>query len=336
MRLIKCTLLTTLALFVFNQSPLVNVSANNWPEIAEKIVSSSDKSENKTDETKTESAAKNSNATLERYDTQAMANLGVEAPNLDHYDSLSEAIYDLIDEYDLDYSQVAVAYTNLQTGENLYINEDEQMIVASLYKVPMVAMYIDLIDAGYLSWDSQLPYYDEYYQDGAGDITAGEKRDYYSLEELAYQAIVYSDNTASFILYYYYLNNYGNFRTALLDFVEYYDVDDIYYYDNYGSAYMMNEALVKIANDPKYEPLTDLMMQSYPKQLFSLFVNNMATKYGQYEGMLNDSGIYYGDGEPVYTLVVMTRDSDYPEIFLGELNLIVNQWSNEIATASIN
>ena len=50
-----------------------------------------------------------------------------------------------------------------------------------MYKVPMVAMFIDLINQGYLTWDSELPYSEEYYQDGAGEITANPKQAYYRL-----------------------------------------------------------------------------------------------------------------------------------------------------------
>ncbi|UUX33080.1 serine hydrolase [Fundicoccus culcitae] len=325
MHFIKLTLVTTLCLSMMSQWLPVTASASNWPDITESIITNDEADK------KITLAA---DTALERYDYDAMANLGVENHDLSEHNSLREAIYALMAEYQIDESQVAIAYTNLQTGENIYINEDEQMIVASMYKVPMIAMYIDLINQGVLSWDSQLPYSEDYFQDGAGDITAEAKRDYYSLDELAYQAIVYSDNTASLILYFYYVNNFGSFRTALLDFVDYYDVPDLYYQDNYGSAYIMNEALVKIASNPIYEPLTDLMMQTYPKQLFSLFVNNMATKYGQLDEMLNDSGIYYEDGEPVYTLVLMTRDANYPEIFIGELNLLVNEWSHEYKVAN--
>lgn len=262
----------------------------------------------------------------EIYDYEAMENLGVESQDATKYDSLEEIVYELLADYGLDASQIGFAYTNLETGEELFINEDEQMIVASMYKVPMVAMYIDLIDQGYLSWDSQLTYSDKYYQDGAGDITANPKQAYYSLDDLAYQAIVYSDNTASLILYYYYVNNFGSFRNALLEFVDYYEVPEIFYYDNYGSAYIMNLSLQKVALDPSYQTVVDLMKETYPKQFFSLYVNNMATKYGRYENMLNDSGIYYEGDEPIYTLLIMVRDNLDSELFISELNLRVNEW----------
>lgn len=282
------------------------------------VVSESEQEENAKDES-------TNNETV--YDYDAMDNLGMEANVYSDYASLEDVVYDLLADYGLDASQVGIAYTNLQTEEALYINEDEQMIVASMYKAPMVAMYIDLINQGYLSWDSELPYSEEYFQDGAGDITAEPKRAYYTLDELAYQAIVYSDNTASLILYYYYVNNFGSFRTGLMDFVGYYDVPEIFYYDNYGSAYMMNLSLQKIATDDTYQVVSDLMMETSPKQLFSLFVNDMATKYGRYENMLNDSGIFYSEGQPVYTLVVMVRDNVDTDMFIAELNLRVNEWA---------
>ena len=260
------------------------------------------------------------------YDYAAMDNLNVDPLDVNQYESLDDIIYDLLVEYGIAEDQIGFAYTDLITGEEVFINEDEQMIVASLYKVPMVAMYIDLIDQGILSWDSELPYIEEYFQDGAGDITANPDQDYYSLDELAYQAIVYSDNTASMILYYYYVNNFGSFREGLLDFVEYYDVPEIYYYDNCGSAYLMNRSLQKISTNSAYDELVNMMMQTTPKQFFSLYVNSIATKYGRYENMLNDSGIFYLDGQPMYTVILMVKDEEGAELFISELGLRVNEW----------
>ena len=53
----------------------------------------------------------------------------------------------------------------------------------------------------------------------------------------------------------------------------------------------------------------------------------MATKYGRYENMLNDSGIFYQDDEPIYSLVVMVSDDLYADMFIAELNLRVNEWT---------
>lgn len=265
-------------------------------------------------------------STSDIYDYTAMENLNIQPLDVSQYQSLEEIVYELMGQYGLDESQIGFAYTNLESGEEVFINEHEQMIVASMYKVPMVAMYIDLINQGTLTWESELPYIEEYFQDGAGEITANPKQDYYRLDDLAYQAIVYSDNTASMILYYYYVNNFGSFRDGLLNFVDFYEVPEIYYYDNYGSAYIMNLSLQKIALDSTYDTLTDLMMQTSPKQFFSLFVNPIATKYGRYENMLNDSGIFYDSDQPMYTILVMVRDDEGAELFISELGLRVNEW----------
>lgn len=300
-------------LIVQTTLPIINAE-----ETSNSVTSESSQEESMTEETSQET---------EIYDYQTMENLDMVPLEYSEYESLEEIVYELMAKYSLDVSQVGLAYTNLHTEESFYLNEDEQMIVASMYKVPMVAMFIDLINQGYLTWDSELPYSEEYYQDGAGEITANPKQAYYRLDDLAYQAIVYSDNTASLILYYYYVNNYGSFRTGFQDFVDYYDVPEVYFYDNYGSAHMMNLSLQKIAQDDTYAVVQDLMMETSPKQFFSLFVNDMATKYGRYENMLNDSGIFYQDGEPIYSLVVMVRDDLYADMFIAELNLRVNEWT---------
>ena len=52
----------------------------------------------------------------------------------------------------------------------------------------------------------------------------------------------------------------------------------------------------------------------------------MATKYGQYNNVYHDTGIYYENGQPVYTLVLMTIDVGMVDTFMGELNLRINEW----------
>lgn len=45
------------------------------------------------------------------------------------------------------------------------------------------------------------------------------------------------------------------------------------------------------------------------------------------DGAVNDAGIYYEDGQPIYALVVFTQDVDSADLFLEEINLRVNEWA---------
>ncbi|MCR8969441.1 serine hydrolase [Facklamia sp. 7083-14-GEN3] len=282
------------------------------------------------DEDKTTSASDDettTETTQEDEDEQQSANLSFSL-NYDQYTSIQEVIKDLIDEYGFDSSKLGIAYQNFVNEESYYLNENEARHAASTNKVGTSVLYLDLIEAGVLNWDSQLPATENDIEEGDGRITNSPLRSSYSLEELISNLLVYSDNTAWNILIDYYYKNYGDYRNDLIELSGVNNKPkDLTQKMNYATPNMLIGYLNKIAVDDSYKPIINYMLIAQEGQRFKLYVDDgMATKYGQYGNGYHDTGIYFEDGKPVYSLVLMTNDLGTIDNFMGDLNLRVNEW----------
>lgn len=256
-----------------------------------------------------------------------------ETPNVSgvdysNYQNVQEVINDLIKEYDLPEKNLGIIYENRITNEHFYLNENKAAYAASTNKVGLATLYIDQIDEGSIKWQTHLPASAKSFQAGDGLISNSPLKSSYSLEDLMFNLIVYSDNTAWRIMLDYYNDHYGDVKTALLSASEIDSISqpltDNY---NYATPMLLNAFLKKIADSDRYEKLKDFMLQAQPHLRFKLYHDEgMATKYGQYDNVYHDTGIYYENGRPVYTLVLMTVDVGMVDTFMGELNLRVNEW----------
>lgn len=264
----------------------------------------------------------------EVHDIDLLESHGIEPLEIDQYQSLQEVIWQLIEDYGVNTDQIGLAYYDIQTGEEFQINAQEEFIVASISKAPMAAIYIDLINQGYYNWQSPIPYDDTYNAEEDDATTYQPSSKTYPLYDLIYTSIVNSDNGAAHAVTYNYINNFGNVRTALLDFADYWAVSDQFYQDNYGSAEFLEATFKKIALDPNYEEMVEMMMEDKPRQLFISYVKSgMANKYGRLDDMVNDAGIFYYDGQARYILVCLTKELDYADSFLQMLNLRISEWN---------
>lgn len=263
------------------------------------------------------------------YNTEVISNNGIEPLDTSQYASIDELIWDIIHQYGVYDSQIGLAYYNFQTDEHFYINPDNYMIAASTSKVPVAALYVDLINEGVYTYDTHLPFNADYYVEGAGSITNSPLQSSYSISDLMFESLAHSDNTAWYTMAFNFINNYDSVRQGILNFAEgMSNVPSHYYSDNYTSAALTEKILIKIASNPAYEVIIDIMRQAQPNQLFTSYVNveNMPVKYGRLDAVVNDSGIYYENGEPQYVLVVLTDNVDYADGFLEILNLRINEW----------
>lgn len=242
------------------------------------------------------------------------------------YESVDRLIQDVMKEYGVEADNISLAFYNFYSDQHYYINPDKFMIAASTVKVPIVGLYLDLISQASLNYESMIPFSNSYLIEGNGQITNSELQSAYLLSDLMFNSIVYSDNTAWHTLMGYY-SNFGSYRDAILDFINYYNVPQEYFVDNYNSAFIAEQWLIKIAQDSKYDYLINLMKETDPAQLFRTYVNKgMANKYGQLDNYLHDTGIYYEDEQAQYVLAVYTENLASGYNFLEVLNLRINEW----------
>lgn len=300
---------------------------------SEKKADSDETDENMNSEVSSSSDSENSQETSSDETPYAFNDLdSADVSGIDYsqYESVDQVIEDLIVEYGFDRSQLGIVFSNLITGETYQLNPDQASHAASTNKVGTSVMYVDLINQGLLEWDTMLPFSESYVEEGGGEITNNPFQSSYSVEDLLYNSLVFSDNTAWNMLINYYYENFGNFQVDLVKLGEIDEIPEALYNINYATPWMLNQILIKVATEPQYQPLVQYMTQAQPGQRFRLYVDEgMATKYGMYDTGYHDTGIYFdSNGQPIYTLVLMSLDLGMIDLFMGDLNLRVYEWTS--------
>ena len=296
-------------------------------EASSALSENSSEDESQEDES-TESSSESELIFDDIYQTDLMEENGIEPLDLDAYENMADVIDQTLTEFNVNSSEISLAYYNFHNEEHYYLNENELFTAASITKVPLSALYIDLINSGEYQLDSELDYSEALFEAGAGNITNGPLESSYTIEELITEAITHSDNTAMNILKAEYDKEFGNFREDILTFAGIDEKPEDFLDSNLSSAYITEQVLIKIAQDESYSDLINLMFETSPAQLFTSYVNNemMANKFGRYEQAVNDSGIYYENNQPQYALVVLSDNINQADQFLEVMNLRVNQW----------
>ena len=296
-------------------------------EASSALSENSSQDESQEDES-TESSSESELIFDDIYQTDLMDENGIEPLDLDAYKNMADVIDQTLTEFNVNSSEISLAYYNFHNEEHYYLNENELFTAASITKVPLSALYIDLINSGEYQLDSELDYSEALFEAGAGNITNGPLESSYTIEELITEAITHSDNTAMNILKAEYDKEFGNFREDILTFAGIDEKPEDFLDSNLSSAYITEQVLIKIAQDESYSDLINLMFETSPAQLFTSYVNNemMANKFGRYEQAVNDSGIYYENNQPQYALVVLSDNINQADQFLEVMNLRVNQW----------
>ncbi|MBG9977967.1 serine hydrolase [Ruoffia tabacinasalis] len=289
---------------------------------------SSSEDESQEEDESTESSSESELTFDDIYQTDLMEENGIEPLDLDAYENMADVIDQTLTEFNVNSSEISLAYYNFHNEEHYYLNENELFTAASITKVPLSALYIDLINSGEYQLDSELDYSEALFEAGAGNITNGPLENSYRIEELITEAVTHSDNTAMNILKAEYDKEFGNFREDILTFAGIDEKPEDFLNNNLSSAYITEQVLIKIAQDESYSDLINLMFETSPAQLFTSYVNNemMANKFGRYEQAVNDSGIYYENNQPQYALVVLSDNINQADQFLEVMNLRVNQW----------
>lgn len=299
-------------------------TASTVSESSEEMVESADMTESK--------VALDSKLKAEDiYNLDLMKEDGIELLKLDQYKNTANVIDRTLAEFNVNSSEISLAYYDFQNDEHYYINGDTFLTAASIAKVHLAALYIDELEQGEITLSTELAYSDKLFEEGAGKVTNQPSKATYTVDELLTEAIIHSDNTAMNILKKAYEDEHGNYRESVLDFVGL-DADKEIYQEylnsNVGSAHLIEQVLIKIATDDTYQDLIDLMTQTTPTQLFTRYVtgDRMANKFGRFDKSVNDCGIYYENGQPQYALIVLTDNVEDADHFLEVMNLRVNQW----------
>ena len=243
--------------------------------------------------------------------------------------SVTEIIDETLSEFEVRDEQVAIAYYDFLHDDHYYLNENRLMDAASTSKIAIAALFIDLISSGELTWETSLPYYDHFFEDGFGTITESEKKDSYQIEELLYDMLTHSDNTATNILANFYIDHYSesfyNYRQDILAFSGLKDLPADVYETNSTTAYILEQLLLTLADNDAYTYIFETLLSAQNGERLKTYVTEgMAAKSGTSSDYQSEHDIlihYSSDGTPRYILVVMTNNLSDIDDFMGTMNL---------------
>lgn len=234
--------------------------------------------------------------------------------------SLAKDIEAYFQENGIDHEKVAYCITDLEHNIKYSMNEKDEFIAASIYKLPLVMLYYDKVNEGEYTLDSTFTY-SGYMHEDAGVISS----DYgigsqVPLSDLLNDLIIYSDNDAGHILY----ENLGGWKEYKEAMTKYTDSISENYYtmDNVTTANTMNDVVTYLYDHKEdYKGLIKNMEEAEPGEYLDRDTQlSMPQKYGMYDSALNSVG--FVECNTSYSIVVLTSLGDKGADVMANINRI--------------
>lgn len=239
--------------------------------------------------------------------------------------SPSQLIEESLDQIELPEEALSLYYYRFDTEESYTLNESRFLPAASTYKVGLAMLAIQEIQAGNLEWDTIIPYSQDLWEDGHGNITHTNSVQEYTLSQVMDEMIINSDNTATNMLIMHLRNRGINDRLGILQLSGLTDYPPEALDKALLSAEANGRLLKELAENDLYQPLVKRMLVADGRIMLNRYINymDMASKFGRLGDALHHMGIYYDqEDKPAYLLVVMTQaNQEETEDWLAELNL---------------
>lgn len=234
--------------------------------------------------------------------------------------SLAKDIEAYFQENGIDHEKVAYCITDLEHNIKYSMNEKDEFIAASIYKLPLAMLYYDKVNEGEYTLDSTFTY-SGYMHEDAGVISS----DYgigsqVPLSDLLNDLIIYSDNDAGHILY----ENLGGWKEYKEAMTKYTDSISENYYtmDNVTTANTMNDVVTYLYDHKEdYKGLIKNMEKAEPGEYLDRDTQlSMSQKYGMYDYALNSVG--FVECNTSYSIVVLTSLGDKGADVMANINRI--------------
>jgi len=234
--------------------------------------------------------------------------------------SLAKDIEAYFQENGIDHEKVAYCITDLEHNIKYSMNEKDEFIAASIYKLPLAMLYYDKVNEGEYTLDSTFTY-SGYMHEDAGVISS----DYgigsqVPLSDLLNDLIIYSDNDAGHILY----ENLGGWKEYKEAMTKYTDAISENYYtmDNVTTANTMNDVVTYLYDHKEdYKGLIKNMEEAEPGEYLDRDTQlSMPQKYGMYDSALNSVG--FVECNTSYSIVVLTSLGDKGADVMANINRI--------------
>lgn len=217
---------------------------------------------------------------------------------------LAKDIETYFQENGIDHEKVAYCITDLEHNIKYSMNEKDEFIAASIYKLPLAMLYYDKVNDGEYTLDSTFTY-SGYMHEDAGVISSNYGiGSQIPLSDLLDDLIEYSDNDAGHILY----ENLGGWKEYKEAMTKYTDFISENYYteDNVSTANTMNDVVTYLYEHKEdYKDLIENMEKAEPGEYLDRDTQlSMPQKYGMYDSALNSVG--FVECNTSYSIVVLT------------------------------
>ena len=234
--------------------------------------------------------------------------------------SLAKDIEAYFQENGIDHEKVAYCITDLEHNIKYSMNEKDEFIAASIYKLPLAMLYYDKVNEGEYTLDSTFTY-SGYMHEDAGVISS----DYgigsqVPLSDLLNDLIIYSDNDAGHILYEN-LGGWKEYKEAMTKYTN--SISENYYtMDNVTTVNTMNDVVTYLYDHKEdYKVLIKNMEKAEPGEYLDRDTQlSMPQKYGMYDSALNSVG--FVECNTSYSIVVLTSLGDKGADVMANINRI--------------
>ena len=234
--------------------------------------------------------------------------------------SLAKDIEAYFQENGIDHEKVAYCITDLEHNIKYSMNEKDEFIAASIYKLPLAMLYYDKVNEGEYTLDSTFTYIGYMHEDAgviSSDYGIGSQ---VPLSDLLNDLIIYSDNDAGHILY----ENLGGWKEYKEAMTKYTDSISENYYtmDNVTTANTMNDVVTYLYDHKEdYKGLIKNMEEAEPGEYLDRDTQlSMPQKYGMYDYTLNSVG--FVECNTSYSIVVLTSLGDKGTDVMANINRI--------------
>lgn len=245
-----------------------------------------------------------------------------------NYDYANMSIDDIIADYKSKRgltSQIAISYYNFVTQETYFDNADQYMTAGSTYKLPLNLYYYEQEKAGLINPNTMLTYQENDFEAGGPVGDNYKVGDQLSIKDLHYYSLVYSDNTASRMLFAG-LGGWGNYRSKIQKYSNI----------SYPSAFYENKFCVRYINDVlkylynnsgNFPDMMYYLSTVAPGDCLKRYVSvPIYQKDGFYGVAYNAAGLVYANAP--YAVSVYTSLGEAGPHIIGEVNLLLYNYAN--------
>ena len=212
---------------------------------------------------------------------------------------------------------VSVFYKDLTDGEEFFYNQNENYYIASLIKAPYIVYVYKRILAGEGDLKQKYTYYESDYREGTGKIKDMEYGTAFTLEELIFYAIRWSDNVAMDKIRK--IFSVEGFKKYAAD-IGLPHIEDIRSSAVNGricakcAAAYLEDIFNFIEENNQYSAvLKDHMLHTINKMIYADYP--FARKYGWADASFHDMGIVYNPHRPYLIAILSDRGAGHFSMF---------------------